>query len=159
MNENWISVSRFLGSLRSRLMQLHPSANCSLKDDHMVHVHFKEEIGIAELIPLVTTYIILFAYIYFSTREFNSLPVRTCSVCFTYFSLLPRVPSCFVLHVLFFTHNASLNLWKVPTIRTHASFCASRKARTFMCQVFFLYTLFTAVKMHPANNSVCPCKH
>lgn len=35
----------------------------------MVHVHFKEEIGIAELIPLVTTYIILFAYIYFSTRE------------------------------------------------------------------------------------------
>lgn len=35
----------------------------------MVHIHFKEEIGIAELIPLVTTYIILFAYIYFSTRE------------------------------------------------------------------------------------------
>lgn len=35
----------------------------------MVHVHFKEEIGIAELIPLVTTYIILFAYIYFSTRK------------------------------------------------------------------------------------------
>ncbi|CAK6978261.1 PREDICTED: sterol regulatory element-binding protein cleavage-activating protein%2C partial [Scomber scombrus] len=60
--------ARFLGSLRSRLKQLHPSANCSLRDDHMVHVHFKEEIGIAELIPLVTTYIILFAYIYFSTR-------------------------------------------------------------------------------------------
>lgn len=35
----------------------------------MVHVHFKEEIGVAELVPLVTTYIILFAYIYFSTRE------------------------------------------------------------------------------------------
>lgn len=65
------TVSRFLGSLRSRLKQLHPSANCSLRDDHMVHVHFKEEIGIAELIPLVTTYIILFAYIYFSTRESN----------------------------------------------------------------------------------------
>lgn len=32
-------------------------------------MHFKEEIGIAELIPLVTTYIILFAYIYFSTRR------------------------------------------------------------------------------------------
>uniref|UniRef100_A0A671UXH9 Sterol regulatory element-binding protein cleavage-activating protein n=1 Tax=Sparus aurata TaxID=8175 RepID=A0A671UXH9_SPAAU len=61
----------FLGSLRSRLKQLHPSANCSLRDDHMVHVHFKEEIGIAELIPLVTTYIILFAYIYFSTRKID----------------------------------------------------------------------------------------
>ncbi|KAK5921702.1 hypothetical protein CgunFtcFv8_019045 [Champsocephalus gunnari] len=63
--------ARFLGSLRSRLKQLHPSANCSLRDDHMVHVHFKEEIGIAELIPLVTTYIILFAYIYFSTRKID----------------------------------------------------------------------------------------
>lgn len=62
-------ASRFLGSLRARLKHLHPSANCSLRDDHMVHVHFKEEIGVAELIPLVTTYIILFAYIYFSTRE------------------------------------------------------------------------------------------
>ncbi|KAG5856820.1 hypothetical protein ANANG_G00011950 [Anguilla anguilla] len=63
--------ARFLGSLRSRLKQLHPSANCSLREDHMVHVHFKEEIGIAELIPLVTTYIILFAYIYFSTRKID----------------------------------------------------------------------------------------
>uniref|UniRef100_A0A1A7X877 Sterol regulatory element-binding protein cleavage-activating protein n=1 Tax=Iconisemion striatum TaxID=60296 RepID=A0A1A7X877_9TELE len=61
----------FLNSLRTRLKQLHPSANCSLRDDHMVHVHFKEEIGIAELIPLVTTYIILFAYIYFSTRKID----------------------------------------------------------------------------------------
>ncbi|XP_068180545.1 sterol regulatory element-binding protein cleavage-activating protein isoform X2 [Antennarius striatus] len=61
----------FLGSLRARLKQLHPSANCSLRDDHMVHVHFKEEIGIPELIPLVTTYIILFAYIYFSTRKID----------------------------------------------------------------------------------------
>ena len=71
-------VARFLGSLRARLKQLHPSANCSLRDHHMVHVHFKEEIGIAELIPLVTTYIILFAYIYFSTREYSSLHV--CSI-------------------------------------------------------------------------------
>uniref|UniRef100_A0A8D3DR10 Sterol regulatory element-binding protein cleavage-activating protein n=1 Tax=Scophthalmus maximus TaxID=52904 RepID=A0A8D3DR10_SCOMX len=63
--------ARFLGSLRTRLKQLHPSVNCSLRDDHMVHVHFKEEIGIAELIPLVTTYIILFAYIYFSTRKID----------------------------------------------------------------------------------------
>ncbi|XP_069051082.1 sterol regulatory element-binding protein cleavage-activating protein isoform X2 [Lepisosteus oculatus] len=63
--------ARFLGSLRSRLKQLHPSVNCSLREDHMVHVHFKEEIGIAELIPLVTTYIILFAYIYFSTRKID----------------------------------------------------------------------------------------
>uniref|UniRef100_A0A669B311 Sterol regulatory element-binding protein cleavage-activating protein n=1 Tax=Oreochromis niloticus TaxID=8128 RepID=A0A669B311_ORENI len=63
--------ARFLGSLRARLKQLHPSANCTLRDDHMVHVHFKEEIGIAELIPLVTTYIILFAYIYFSTRKID----------------------------------------------------------------------------------------
>uniref|UniRef100_A0A8C5BPE3 Sterol regulatory element-binding protein cleavage-activating protein n=1 Tax=Gadus morhua TaxID=8049 RepID=A0A8C5BPE3_GADMO len=61
----------FLGSLRARLKQLHPSANCSLGEEHMVHVHFKEEIGIAELIPLVTTYIILFAYIYFSTRKID----------------------------------------------------------------------------------------
>uniref|UniRef100_A0A8C5ECE9 Sterol regulatory element-binding protein cleavage-activating protein n=1 Tax=Gouania willdenowi TaxID=441366 RepID=A0A8C5ECE9_GOUWI len=61
--------ARFLSSLRSRLKQLHPSTNCSLRDDHMVHVHFKEEIGIPELIPLVTTYIILFAYIYFSTLD------------------------------------------------------------------------------------------
>ncbi|XP_030637768.1 sterol regulatory element-binding protein cleavage-activating protein isoform X2 [Chanos chanos] len=63
--------ARFLGSLRTRLKQLHPSVNCSLREDHMVHVHFKEEIGIAELIPLVTTYIILFAYIYFSTRKID----------------------------------------------------------------------------------------
>lgn len=63
------SITRFLGSLRARLMLLHPSPNCSLRAESLVHVHFKEEIGIAELIPLVTTYIILFAYIYFSTRR------------------------------------------------------------------------------------------
>ncbi|KAL4617166.1 sterol regulatory element-binding protein cleavage-activating protein isoform X2 [Arapaima gigas] len=63
--------ARFLGSLRLRLKQLHPSANCTLREEHMVHVHFKEEIGVAELIPLVTTYIILFAYIYFSTRKID----------------------------------------------------------------------------------------
>lgn len=61
---------RFLSSLRSRLKLLHPSPNCTLREENIVHVHFKEEIGIAELIPLVTTYIILFAYIYFSTRRF-----------------------------------------------------------------------------------------
>ena len=61
--------TRFLGSLRARLMLLHPSPNCSLRAESLVHVHFKEEIGIAELIPLETTYIILFAYIYFSTRR------------------------------------------------------------------------------------------
>uniref|UniRef100_A0AAQ4Q1K4 Sterol regulatory element-binding protein cleavage-activating protein n=1 Tax=Gasterosteus aculeatus aculeatus TaxID=481459 RepID=A0AAQ4Q1K4_GASAC len=66
-----LSASSFLGGLRARLKQLHPSANCSLRDDHMVHVHFKEEIGIAELVPLVTTYFILFAYIYFSTRKID----------------------------------------------------------------------------------------
>lgn len=64
-----LPVTRFLGSLRARLMLLHPSPNCSLRAESLVHVHFKEEIGIAELIPLVTTYIILFAYIYFSTRR------------------------------------------------------------------------------------------
>ncbi|XP_067365442.1 sterol regulatory element-binding protein cleavage-activating protein isoform X6 [Channa argus] len=63
--------AKFLSSLQAHLTQLHPSANCSLRNDHMVHVHFKEEIGIAELIPLVTTYIILFAYIYFSTRKID----------------------------------------------------------------------------------------
>lgn len=63
--------SRFLSSLRSRLKLLHPSPNCTLQEDSIVHVHFKEEIGIAELIPLVTTYIILFAYIYFSTRKID----------------------------------------------------------------------------------------
>ncbi|NWT97337.1 SCAP protein, partial [Urocynchramus pylzowi] len=63
--------SRFLSSLRSRLKLLHPSPNCSLREESVVHVHFKEEIGIAELIPLVTTYIILFAYIYFSTRKID----------------------------------------------------------------------------------------
>ncbi|XP_060163976.1 sterol regulatory element-binding protein cleavage-activating protein isoform X4 [Globicephala melas] len=63
--------ARFLGSLRARLMLLHPSPNCSLRAESLVHVHFKEEIGIAELIPLVTTYIILFAYIYFSTRKID----------------------------------------------------------------------------------------
>lgn len=61
--------TRFLSSLRARLMLLHPSPNCSLRAESLVHVHFKEEIGVAELIPLVTTYIILFAYIYFSTRR------------------------------------------------------------------------------------------
>jgi hypothetical protein len=50
-------------------MLLHPSPNCSIRAENLVHVHFKEEIGVAELIPLVTTYIILFAYIYFSTRR------------------------------------------------------------------------------------------
>ncbi|XP_030405635.1 sterol regulatory element-binding protein cleavage-activating protein isoform X2 [Gopherus evgoodei] len=63
--------SRFLTSLRSRLKLLHPSLNCTLREEHIVHVHFKEEIGVAELIPLVTTYIILFAYIYFSTRKID----------------------------------------------------------------------------------------
>ncbi|NWH41813.1 SCAP protein, partial [Chloropsis hardwickii] len=63
--------ARFLSSLRSRLKLLHPSPNCSLREENVVHVHFKEEIGIAELIPLVTTYIILFAYIYFSTRKID----------------------------------------------------------------------------------------
>lgn len=63
--------ARFLSSLRARLMLLHPSPNCSLRAESLVHVHFKEEIGVAELIPLVTTYIILFAYIYFSTRKID----------------------------------------------------------------------------------------
>ncbi|XP_020854804.1 sterol regulatory element-binding protein cleavage-activating protein isoform X1 [Phascolarctos cinereus] len=63
--------SRYLNSLRARLKLLHPSPNCSLREENLVHVHFKEEIGIAELIPLVTTYIILFAYIYFSTRKID----------------------------------------------------------------------------------------
>ncbi|XP_066207750.1 sterol regulatory element-binding protein cleavage-activating protein isoform X3 [Saccopteryx leptura] len=63
--------AEFLGSLRARLMLLHPSPNCSLRAESLVHVHFKEEIGVAELIPLVTTYIILFAYIYFSTRKID----------------------------------------------------------------------------------------
>uniref|UniRef100_A0A8C6ZXI6 SREBF chaperone n=2 Tax=Nothoprocta perdicaria TaxID=30464 RepID=A0A8C6ZXI6_NOTPE len=63
--------SRFLSSLRARLKLLHPSPNCTLREENIVHVHFKEEIGIAELIPLVTTYIILFAYIYFSTRKID----------------------------------------------------------------------------------------
>ncbi|KAG8443429.1 hypothetical protein GDO86_012007 [Hymenochirus boettgeri] len=61
----------FLKSLRSRLKQLHPSTNSSIQSQHIVHVHFKEEIGVAELIPLVTTYFILFAYIYFSTRKID----------------------------------------------------------------------------------------
>ncbi|KAM4688629.1 sterol regulatory element-binding protein cleavage-activating protein isoform 1-T2 [Discoglossus pictus] len=63
--------AKFLSSLRSRLKKLHPSTNCTVRGDQIVHVHFKEEIGIAELIPLVTTYIILFAYIYFSTRKID----------------------------------------------------------------------------------------
>ncbi|KAM3822753.1 LOW QUALITY PROTEIN: sterol regulatory element-binding protein cleavage-activating protein [Vipera latastei] len=63
--------ARFLASLRSRLTLLHPSANSSLQEGQMIHVHFKEEIGVAELIPLVTTYVILFAYIYFSTRKID----------------------------------------------------------------------------------------
>ncbi|XP_070585440.1 sterol regulatory element-binding protein cleavage-activating protein isoform X2 [Erythrolamprus reginae] len=63
--------ARFLSSLRARLKMLHPSTNSSLREDQMTHVHFKEEIGVAELIPLVTTYIILFAYIYFSTRKID----------------------------------------------------------------------------------------
>ncbi|XP_069066990.1 sterol regulatory element-binding protein cleavage-activating protein isoform X2 [Pleurodeles waltl] len=67
----WHYDSKFLGSLRSRLKHLYPGTNCTLKAEHITHVHFKEEIGIAELIPLVTTYIILFAYIYFSTRKID----------------------------------------------------------------------------------------
>ncbi|XP_069501931.1 sterol regulatory element-binding protein cleavage-activating protein [Ambystoma mexicanum] len=63
--------SKFLTSLRSRLKHLYPGTNCTLRAEHITHVHFKEEIGIAELIPLVTTYIILFAYIYFSTRKID----------------------------------------------------------------------------------------
>lgn len=56
--------SRFLSSLRSRLKLLHPSPNCTLREDSIVHVHFKEEIGIAELIPLVTP------AIYFYTLQY-----------------------------------------------------------------------------------------
>ncbi|XP_073533186.1 sterol regulatory element-binding protein cleavage-activating protein [Phyllobates terribilis] len=63
--------ARFLSSLRTRLRQLHPNTNCTSRGQNIVHVHFKEEIGIAELIPLVTTYFILFAYIYFSTRKID----------------------------------------------------------------------------------------
>ncbi|KAM8967355.1 sterol regulatory element-binding protein cleavage-activating protein [Pelodytes ibericus] len=63
--------AQFLISLRSRLKQLHPGTNCTVRGQSIVHVHFKEEIGIAELIPLVTTYFILFAYIYFSTRKID----------------------------------------------------------------------------------------
>ncbi|XP_075070293.1 sterol regulatory element-binding protein cleavage-activating protein [Mixophyes fleayi] len=63
--------AKFLRSLRARLRQLYPSTNCTSQGQNIVHVHFKEEIGIAELIPLVTTYFILFAYIYFSTRKID----------------------------------------------------------------------------------------
>lgn len=56
----------------------------------MVHVHFKEEIGIAELIPLVTTYIILFAYIYFSTRECGRALSNLCCP----HSIVPLVRTC-----------------------------------------------------------------
>ncbi|KAM9307999.1 sterol regulatory element-binding protein cleavage-activating protein [Gastrophryne carolinensis] len=63
--------AKFLSSLRSRLKQLHPSTHYTSQGESIIHVHFKEEIGIAELIPLVTTYIILFAYIYFSTRKID----------------------------------------------------------------------------------------
>lgn len=63
--------AKFLNSLRSHLTQLYPRTNGTSRGKNMVHVHFKEEIGIAELIPLVTTYIILFAYIYFSTRKID----------------------------------------------------------------------------------------
>ncbi|XP_075684009.1 sterol regulatory element-binding protein cleavage-activating protein [Rhinoderma darwinii] len=63
--------AKFLSSLRTRLRQLYPSTNCTSQGQNIVHVHFKEEIGIAELIPLVTTYFILFAYIYFSTRKID----------------------------------------------------------------------------------------
>ncbi|XP_063781346.1 sterol regulatory element-binding protein cleavage-activating protein-like [Pseudophryne corroboree] len=65
--------AKFLSSLRSRLRQLYPSTNCTSRGQNIVHVHFKEEIGIAELIPLVTTYFILFAYIYFSTSKYTIL--------------------------------------------------------------------------------------
>lgn len=128
-----MSVSRFLDSLRTRLTQLHPSANCSLRDDHMVHVHFKEEIGIAELIPLVTTYIILFAYIYFSTRE--------SVLCIFHISL-----SCpvfhhtflhFTVYLLFFSclNTLRLLIYEVPTVQSHASHCALGCARVFVCEV------------------------
>lgn len=46
--------AKFLGSLRARLLLLHPSPNCSFRAESLVHVHFKEEIGVAELVPLVT---------------------------------------------------------------------------------------------------------
>ncbi|XP_075922338.1 sterol regulatory element-binding protein cleavage-activating protein isoform X2 [Petromyzon marinus] len=63
--------NRFVWGLRSRLKRLYPATNASLREDSMVHVHFQEEVGVAELVPLVTTYIILFAYIYFSTRKID----------------------------------------------------------------------------------------
>ncbi|KAG9471892.1 hypothetical protein GDO78_022327 [Eleutherodactylus coqui] len=63
--------AKFLRSLRTRLQLLYPSSNCTSQGQNLIHVHFKEEIGIAELIPLVTTYFILFAYIYFSTRKID----------------------------------------------------------------------------------------
>lgn len=68
----------------------------------MVHVHFKEEIGIAELIPLVTTYIILFAYIYFSTRECGrALCVSLISAVLTHTCPVPLVRTCACVPRLF----------------------------------------------------------
>ncbi|KFV06038.1 Sterol regulatory element-binding protein cleavage-activating protein, partial [Pterocles gutturalis] len=118
--------SRFLSSLRSRLKLLHPSPNCTLREENIVHVHFKEEIGIAELIPLVTTYIILFAYIYFSTRSLSgngagppvclaglciktgpckSVPCRTklCFLDFGFFGINRKLPMrCLYIFCFFF---------------------------------------------------------
>lgn len=154
--EKWsksLCVSRFLGSLRTRLTQLHPSANCSLRDDHMVHVHFKEEIGIAELIPLVTTYIILFAYIYFSTREPNASPTFVSSYFITFRLNVPYL----------------FNPWNVQSVNSHASHCAFGRACVRLCVRYVPVwcrdnphtgTLYTAVRLHPANTSLsCQYKH
>uniref|UniRef100_UPI00358EEEE0 sterol regulatory element-binding protein cleavage-activating protein isoform X3 n=1 Tax=Myxine glutinosa TaxID=7769 RepID=UPI00358EEEE0 len=63
--------SQFVQSLRKKLQMLYPGSSVSRGEASVVHVHFQEEVGIAELVPLVTTYVILFAYIYFSTRKID----------------------------------------------------------------------------------------
>nr|XP_020135894.1 sterol regulatory element-binding protein cleavage-activating protein isoform X3 [Microcebus murinus] len=120
--------AKFLSSLRARLMLLHPSPNCSLRAESLVHVHFKEEIGIAELIPLVTTYIILFAYIYFSTRLsseswsiMKNMATELGIILIGYFTLVPAIQefclfavvglvSDFFLQMLFFTTVLSIDI-------------------------------------------------
>uniref|UniRef100_A0A8C4QPI0 SREBF chaperone n=1 Tax=Eptatretus burgeri TaxID=7764 RepID=A0A8C4QPI0_EPTBU len=63
--------SKFVQSLRKKLQKLYPGSSVSRGEVSVVHIHFQEEVGIAELVPLVTTYVILFAYIYFSTRKID----------------------------------------------------------------------------------------
>lgn len=96
-----IVCCRMLKSLKEKIESLYPSKmemnkkekgcdpeingeNCENSSDSggsrtITHIHFKSQIGIHELIPLLSTYFIMGCYIYFSVRKCSAF---TCILIF-----------------------------------------------------------------------------